>query len=116
MDDTIGSGEGEGTYELSAVDEQPQLANQAEVARAFKRNYPPLLRDAGVTGTVTLRFRVAPGGSVDPECISVENTTHEAFGEPAQRIVQRMRFRPARVAGEAVPVWLTLPLTFCIEA
>jgi protein TonB len=102
----------EGTYELSAVEEQPALSNGAEVQRQLSRQYPPLLRDAGVVGTVTLRMRVLENGTVDPESISVENSTHEAFADAAKRVVERMRFRPAKVAGKAVKVWVTLPVTF----
>lgn len=106
----------EGTYELSAVEEQPELTNRGEVARQMSRNYPPLLRDAGVTGTVTIRMRVNEDGRVDAESISVENSTHEAFGDAAKRVVERMRFRPAKVGGRAVKVWVTLPVTFQLES
>ncbi|HEX6751773.1 MAG TPA: TonB family protein [Longimicrobium sp.] len=105
----------EGTYELSAVEEQPSLSNSSEVQRQLERNYPPLLRDAGVTGTVTLRMRVMENGSVDPESISVESATHDAFGDAAKRVVSRMRFRPAKVGGHAVKVWVTLPVTFQLQ-
>jgi protein TonB len=105
----------EGTYELSAVEEQPELSNRSEVARQMSRNYPPLLRDAGVTGTVTIRMRVNEDGHVDAESISVENSTHEAFGDAAKRVVERMRFRPAKVGGRPVKVWVTLPVTFQLE-
>lgn len=105
----------EGTYELSAVEEQPDLSNRAEVGRLIARNYPPLLRDAGVTGSVTLRMRVLEDGHVDPESISIENSTHEAFGDAAKRVVERMRFRPAKVGGKAVKVWVTLPVTFQLQ-
>jgi len=105
----------EGTYELSAVEEQPELTNRGEVARQMSRNYPPLLRDAGVAGTVTIRMRVNEDGRVDAESISVENSTHEAFGDAAKRVVERMRFRPAKVGGRSVKVWVTLPVTFQLE-
>ncbi|HKP76416.1 MAG TPA: TonB family protein, partial [Longimicrobiaceae bacterium] len=105
----------EGTYELSAVEEQPELSNRSEVARQLSRNYPPLLRDAGVVGTVTVRMRVLENGTVDPESVSIENSTHEAFGDAARRVVERMRFRPAKVGGKAVKVWVTLPVTFQLQ-
>jgi protein TonB len=105
----------EGTYELSAVEEQPELSNRSEVARQLSRNYPPLLRDAGVVGTVTVRMRGMENGSVDPESVASENSTHEAFGDAAKRVVERMRFRPAKVGGRAVKVWVTLPVTFQLE-
>ncbi|MBV9108463.1 MAG: energy transducer TonB, partial [Gemmatimonadetes bacterium] len=105
----------EGTYELSAVEEQPSLSNSSEVQRQLARNYPPLLRDAGVTGQVVLRMRVMEDGHVDPESISVESTSNDAFGDAAKRVVERMRFRPAKVGGHAVKVWVTLPVTFQLQ-
>ena len=105
----------EGTYELSAVEEQPELSNRSEVARQLSRNYPPLLRDAGVVGTVVVRMRVMENGSVDPASVSIENSSHEAFGDAARRVVERMRFRPAKVGGKAVKVWVTLPVTFQLQ-
>jgi periplasmic protein TonB len=102
----------EGTYELSAVEELPDLSNRSQVQRSIERNYPPLLRDAGVTGQVLLRFRVNEDGSVDPGSISIESTTHDAFGDAAKRVIERARFRPARVGGRAVKVWVTLPVNF----
>lgn len=106
----------EGTYELSAVEEQPELSNRSEVARQLSRNYPPLLRDAGVAGSVTIRMRVNEDGRVDAESISIENSTHEAFDDAAKRVVERMRFRPAKVGGRAVKVWVTLPVAFQLES
>ena len=105
----------EGTYELSSVEEQPSLSNSSEVQRQLVRQYPPLLRDAGVSGTVTLRMRVLEDGHVDPESISVESTTHDQFADAAKRVGERMRFRPAKVGGRAVKVWVTLPVTFQLQ-
>ncbi len=106
----------EGTYEMSAVEELPELSNRNDVARQISRNYPPLLRDAGVTGTVQLRFRVNQDGRVDAESIQVENASHEAFGDAAKKVVERMRFRPAKVGGKSVNVWVTLPIQFQLQS
>lgn len=106
----------EGTYDISAVEEQPRLTNGQEVRRLLERNFPPLLRDAGIQGTATLRMRVNEDGRVDAESITIESTTHEAFGDAARRVGERLRFRPARVDGRAVKVWVTLPITFALNS
>ncbi len=103
------------TFELAEVDEQPVLANRQEVAAALSRNYPPLLRDAGVSGTATIRMRVDRNGLAEPSSITVESSTHELFGDAAVRVAERLRFRPARYRGNPVPVWVTLPITFQIQ-
>lgn len=103
------------TFELSEVEEQPELINRDEVAAALSRNYPPLLRDAGVTGTVTIRMRIGRDGVVQPSSIQVESSTHDAFSDAAVRVAERLRFRPARYKGQPVPVRVTLPVTFQLE-
>ena len=105
----------EGTYELSAVEEQPRATNLADLRRQLERNYPPLLRDARVTGTVQVRMRVTADGSVDASSISITSSSHEQFNDPTIRSVQRLRFRPAKVNGRPVPVWVELPIQWQVS-
>ncbi len=104
----------QGTYELSAVEELPRLSNGADFGRQLERNYPPLLRDARVSGTVTVRFRVNEDGRVDGESISISSSTHEQFNDPTIRAVRSMRFRPARVNGRPVRVWVEQPIQWTV--
>lgn len=105
----------EGTYELSAVEEQPRPTNIADLRRQLERNYPPLLRDARVTGTVQVRFRVMEDGTIDASSISISSSTHEQFNDPTIRSVQRLRFRPAKVNGRPVKVWVELPIQWQVN-
>lgn len=105
----------EGTYEVSAVEEKPELTNPSDVARAQQRNYPPLLRDAGITGAVHLRYRVLEDGRVDRNSFSITSSTHEAFNDPSIRSVDRARYRPGRVGGRPVKVWVEWPLTWQVH-
>lgn len=102
----------QGTYDLESVQEKPQLQNGSEIQRALSRNYPPLLRDAGVNGTVTVKIRVNEDGRVDASSIEIVETSHDAFADATKRTVERMRFRPAKVDGRAVKVWVILPITW----
>jgi len=104
-----------GTYELSAVDEQPVLLNRAEAARAMAHGYPPELRRQGITGTVVLRFVIRSDGTADPLSVGVGAATNAAFVAPASDVVKQMRFQPAKVRGVPVRVWVTLPVTFALE-
>lgn len=105
----------EGTYELSAVEEQPRPTNLPDLRRQLERNYPPLLRDARVTGTVQVRMRVTADGSVDASSITITSSSHEQFNDPTIRSVQRLRFRPAKVNGRPVPVWVELPIQWQVS-
>ena len=100
------------SYDLSHVEEQPELINRSTVSSALSREYPRMMRATGQTGTVTLRFRVMEDGRVDRSSVSVMALTHPDFAEAAVRVVYVMRFRPARYHRLPVPVWVTLPVTF----
>ncbi|HEU0053448.1 MAG TPA: TonB family protein, partial [Longimicrobium sp.] len=71
-----------------------------------------LLRDAGVGGTVILRFRIGADGTPEPEAPEVVSATHDAFIPAAESVVPHLRFSPAETGGQAVPAWVTLPFTF----
>ena len=102
----------EGVYDISSVEVKPSLSNSSEVQRALERNYPALLRDAGVGGTVQLSFRVNEDGRVDASTIEVVSSDNDQFSEAAKKVVERMRFRPAKVNDRPVKVLVQLPITF----
>lgn len=101
-----------GADSVSPVEAVPSMLNRSEVLRELNRRYPPLLREAGVTGQVVLRFRILADGTVDPYSIEIESATHPAFADPAALVAETLRFVPARVNGRPVATWVTLPLNF----
>jgi TonB family protein len=96
----------------SAAMEQPRLLNADRVARRMAAVYPSALADSGIVGEVHLRFRVLLNGRVDPESVSAVQASNQAFAEAAIRLVEEMRFRPARVGGRPVVAWAVLPFHF----
>jgi TonB family protein len=90
----------------------PRILNEAEIEREVTRQYPPLLRDAGVGGTVVVQLTVDSTGTVVPGSLRVVRQEHPEFDAPALRVLAGMRFSPARLNGEAVPVTIEIPLTF----
>jgi periplasmic protein TonB len=103
-------------YELSAVDVMPQPVNIGLLTRVMGLVYPPALRDAGISGTVTLRFIVLRSGAVDPESVQVVNATHPGFADGAAVAIRILQFRPAEVDGKPVRVWVVLPVSFTTGA
>jgi TonB family protein len=91
-------------------DAMPELANPRDVREALRRNYPPLLRDAGVEGSTTVRFRVRADGTVDIGSMDVRSATTDDFARAALVVVPRMRFRPGRRGGKPAAGWVTLPV------
>lgn len=100
------------TYELAAVDVEPEIVNGDEVARLVNRSYPRELRRRHENGTVTLRFVVRSDGAVDSTRLTVEYVSAPGFADAALVVVRGMRFSLARVNGQPVPVWVTLPVQF----
>jgi TonB family protein len=93
----------------------PEVRNRADVARALEREYPPLLRDAGVGGTVLLYFRIGDDGGVEHIRLH-ESSGHTALDEAALRVADRFEFSPAFNRDQRVPVWIQIPITFTIQA
>lgn len=101
------------TYELSQVEEQPRPLNIADLRRALERNYPAELRSASSTGTVQVRFRVTAQGTT--EAFTITHTTDPRFNRATIESVRALRFRPAKVGGRPVAVWVELPVQWQVD-
>jgi len=90
---------------------RPDLSNEREVQRAMEREYPPILRDAGIGGTVNVHFFIDDEGVVQRVLVA-EPSGHEALDSAALRVARVFRFDPARDEHGPIPVWIAIPLTF----
>ncbi|MDE2877095.1 MAG: M56 family metallopeptidase [Gemmatimonadota bacterium] len=93
------------------VDVLPVLNNTEEVTRLLGSEYPPLLRDAGIGGTVVVWFFVDEAGEVVKTQVHT-SSGHAALDDAALRVADRYEFSPATHEGEAVPVWVSLGIAF----
>jgi protein TonB len=91
----------------------PRILNLEDVQRAHAAAYPPLLRDAGIGGTVRVWFFVDATGSVGNTLVA-ESSGHEAFDQAALEVAEVFRFAAAQNRGTVVPVWISLPITFTV--
>lgn len=107
------SGNAEDGYELSAVDELPRPVNGPVFARSLAREYPASMRNAGTSARVVVRFLVGVDGSTSRYTIT--RTTHTAFNQPTLRALQALRFRPARLNGQPVKVWVEQPIEWVVN-
>lgn len=89
----------------------PRYENAEEVRQALRDEYPPLLRDAGIGGTVHLNFFVDKTGAVADARVA-ETSGHAALDEAALRVAKVFRFTPARNRDEVVEAWVSFPITF----
>ena len=93
------------------VDILPALTNKDEVQRLLTSEYPQLLRDAGIGGTVTVWFFIDETGGVVKNQIQT-SSGHAALDQAALRVASHYKFKPATNKGEAVPVWVSLGIAF----
>jgi len=105
--------EGGGIFGVYQV--EPSLRNPVEVQRALLREYPPVLRDAGIGGTVPLLVHIDALGNVLES--RVDGTSGMAsLDEAALRVADVFRFRPALNRDRPVEVWIRLPVTFQVRS
>ena len=93
---------------------RPDLKNRSEVGRALTREYPPLLRDAGIGGTVNVWFFIDENGRVVNTRIQ-ESSGHKALDDAALKVASIMEFTPALNRDKRVQVWVAFPITFQIQ-
>jgi TonB family protein len=92
----------------------PSITNRDEVIRAMTESYPPLLRDAGVGGTVRVYFFINDAGIVEQVRLD-KSSGHQALDDAALNVAGAYRFSPALNREEKVPVWVSFPITFQVR-
>jgi TonB family protein len=90
---------------------QPEIENRPEVVAALEREYPPLLRDAGIGGTTSIWFFIDDQGVVQRFFVD-KSSGHQALDDAALEVARRIEFTPALNRDKRVPVWISLPITF----
>ncbi len=90
---------------------RPRLLNDEEVKRALEREYPALLKDAGIGGTTEVHLFVGETGRVENALVK-ETSGHVALDEAALKTVRVGRFSPAMNRDKVVAVWLSMDITF----
>jgi protein TonB len=85
------------------------------IVEQSKPRYPEMLRQAGVDGSVLIRFTVDTLGRVDAKSVIVLQATHELFANSARAALAGFRFRPAEVNGRRVPALAEMPFEFKVK-
>jgi TonB family protein len=98
----------EGIYEIGGVEERPQPRNLRAMLWQMDKLYPDALRRVGLGGLVVVHFQVDVEGRV--QRARIIESARDALNEPSLQAVQTLRFRPARLNGRPVPVWVALPI------
>ena len=90
---------------------RPSLTNERELQRALEREYPVILRDAGIGGRVIVHLFIDEDGTVQRTLVA-ESSGHTSLDEAALRVAEVARFTPALNLDKVVPVWIQIPITF----
>ncbi len=92
----------------------PEITNRQEVIDSMEASYPPLLRDAGVGGTVRVYFLIDEEGRVQRRLID-QSSGHTALDQAALRVASVYRFTPALLRDQRTAVWVSFPITFQVR-
>lgn len=98
-------------FSSAQVDQPPALLSKPPQ----ERDYPPLLRQAGITGRVVLGAIIDTLGRAEPASIQVIQTAHPGFNDAAKQWLAKAAFRPARKNGRLVRVAVSLPLDYSLS-
>jgi len=93
---------------------RPEIRNRAEVQAALMREYPVILRDAGIGGTVVVWFFISEEGRVLDRRVS-ESSGHVPLDEASLQVADVFRFTPALNREQSVQGWIQLPITFQVQ-
>ena len=89
----------------------PEVRNVEEVRQALTREYPAVLRDAGIGGTVVMWFFINDQGVVDNVQVN-QSSGFEQLDAAAMAVAGVFEFTPAINQNEQVAVWISIPITF----
>jgi protein TonB len=89
----------------------PEVTNVEQIRQALTREYPAVLRDAGIGGTVTLWFYVNDQGVVENTQVQ-QSSGFEELDTAAMNVGQIFGFTPAYDQNRPVAVWISIPITF----
>jgi protein TonB len=90
---------------------RPSLLNASEIQTALVREYPAVLRDAGIGGAPVLWLYIGTDGVVQRTQVQ-ETSGFEALDQAAANVANQMRFSPAYNRDQMVAVWVQIPIRF----
>jgi TonB family protein len=90
---------------------KPELKNRAAVARVLADQYPRVMRERGLGGTVQLWVLIDSVGKVIKSQVNV-SSGNEFLDKAAIKVADAMQFTPAQNLDRKVSIWIQLPVNF----
>lgn len=100
---------------FTPYEQAPEILDRAELVRSMRSAFPPALRDAGIGGTARVWVFIDEDGVVQNTRL-VESAGRSELDEAAEAVLRQVRFKPAINRGQAVPVWVQMPVTFQVPS
>jgi TonB family protein len=76
--------------------------------------YPEELKKAGIEGAVIVQAHVEKDGSVSKTHL-LASSGHDSFDQTAMDALMKIKFEPVMRDGEAVDIWVALPVIFKLD-
>lgn len=89
----------------------PEILNRDELISAMQRNYPPMLREAGIGGVVQVYFFIDANGLVKSTRVH-RSSGYVQLDQAALDLAELYRFSPALNRDQRVPVWVSFPVAY----
>ena len=93
---------------------RPEIRNRAEIQQALMTQYPAMLRNAGIGGTVEVWFFISEEGRVLDRRV-FESSGYVQLDEAALKVAGVFRFTPALNRDQIVQVWIRFPIEFQVR-
>ena len=90
---------------------RPEIRNRAEIQQALMTEYPAMLRNTGIGGTVEVWFFISKEGRVLDRRV-FESSGYVQLDEAALKVADVFRFTPALNREKIVQVWIRFPIEF----
>jgi len=95
-------------------DREPLLRNRGVLLRELQDRYPPMLREAGIGGTVRLYVYISETGEVEKTVLQ-RSSGQPILDRAAEEVARKAEFTPALNREEPVGVWILLPMSFDVR-
>ncbi len=114
VEEGIFEGVEEGPIDLAQVFTEAVVDEPPERISSPPLEYPRMMQQAGVEGSVVLQGVVDTTGRIEAGSMVVVSSTNRAFENSAKQLLRRSLFRPGRVRGQPVRVLIQLLIHFTL--
>lgn len=91
-----------------------QVDDPVQQITKVQPRYPPVLQQAGVSGSVDVQYVVDTLGHAEPRTWQVLKSTNPQFEAPAREAIMKSLFKPARIKSAAVRQLVQQKISFTI--